>query len=125
MSLSIQIDVSGAQEIAANLQGFFCTELVQNVDDAINTTTNNILQTALQLVPVRTGYLKSTLGFQRLMQWMYQLFARANYAVYVEYGTSRMAAEPYMTPAIEQHQADMIQTINDAITSTIASFYAQ
>ena len=58
------------------------------------------LDVALDLVPVDTGYLESTIeastdGF------FCECYADAEYAQYVEYGTWKMDAQPYFTPALE------------------------
>lgn len=64
------------------------------------------------LVPVLSGYLKSTgeiiagsNQFDKIVQYT------ADYAEYVEYGTRFMAAEPYITPAIEKAAEYMEQML--------------
>ncbi len=50
--------------------------------------------------PVRTGFLRSSIS--RLVSGgKFVVAALASYAGYVEYGTSRMSARPYLTPAAE------------------------
>ena len=58
------------------------------------------LKTANQLVPVDTGYLRSTIDAG---EWDdgFWCEATADYAQYVEYGTSYMDAQPYFEPALE------------------------
>lgn len=57
-------------------------------------------QTARQLVPVRTGFLKRSI--RRVREGgKYILRALAHYALYVEYGTRYMAAQPFLRPALE------------------------
>lgn len=58
-----------------------------------------IIKKASELVPVKTGYLKSRLGYESDGS---AVFADADYAIYPEYGTSKMAAQPYMRPAIDK-----------------------
>lgn len=58
------------------------------------------LEKARELVPVDTGYLRSTIeadtdGF------FCECMADAEYAQYVEYGTWKMDAQPYFEPAID------------------------
>jgi HK97 gp10 family phage protein len=124
MSCQIEITVTGASELAENLQSYLVEELQQNVSNAISTVGEEMLERAQSIVPVRTGYLRSTIAFIQISSWQFQLVARASYAGYVEWGTSRMAAEPYMTPAFQAYQAQMLQAVNDAINSTIQGFYA-
>ena len=61
------------------------------------------LDVARELVPVRTGYLKSTIAAQIGEATIGEVTAEASaeYAQYVEFGTYRQIAQPYFIPAIE------------------------
>ena len=61
---------------------------------------DTFLRVAHQLVPVDTGYLRSTIDAG---EWGdgFWCEATADYAQYVEYGTSHMDAQPYFEPALE------------------------
>ena len=61
---------------------------------------DTFLRVANQLVPVDTGYLRSTIDAGELYDGFW-CEATADYAQYVEYGTSRMDAQPYFEPALE------------------------
>lgn len=69
--------------------------------EAYDAFVSTFLDIATTLVPVDTGYLRSTIdashdGFTCWAE------ATADYAEYVEYGTSYMSAQPYFTPALEE-----------------------
>jgi HK97 gp10 family phage protein len=51
-------------------------------------------------VPVRTGYLRSTIT-KIVAAGTFVVAALAPYSGFVEFGTSKMAAQPYMRPAVE------------------------
>lgn len=61
------------------------------------------LDVARKLVPVRTGYLKSTITAEigEASIGEVTVEASAEYAQYVEFGTYRQMAQPYFIPAIE------------------------
>ena len=61
------------------------------------------LDVARELVPVRTGYLKSTIAAEigEANIGEVTVEASAEYAQYVEFGTYRQMAQPYFVPAIE------------------------
>lgn len=61
------------------------------------------LDVARELVPVRTGYLKSTIAAEIGEASIGEVTAEASaeYAQYVEFGTYRQMAQPYFIPAIE------------------------
>jgi hypothetical protein len=82
---------------------------------AIEAVVNRILDTARILVPVRTGFLLSTIGAEALARWAFTIYARAPYAGYVEWGTFRMHARLYMTRAIGQHQGELPQELANAV----------
>jgi HK97 gp10 family phage protein len=68
--------------------------------------------TARQIVPVDTGFLQSTL-YHRVdpAALTLEIGATADYAMYVEMGTRRMAAEPYLRPAFDAHQDQLYQAM--------------
>lgn len=51
--------------------------------------------------PVDTGFLKSSITAEPVGPLHHRVVAYASYAIYVEFGTSRMAAQPFMWPASE------------------------
>ena len=58
---------------------------------------------ARDLCPVDTGYLKSTIGYTYNPATMtLVVHADASYAAFVEFGTSRQSAQPYLRPALEE-----------------------
>ena len=61
------------------------------------------LDVARELVPVRTGYLKSTITAEIGEATIGEVTAEASaeYAQYVEFGTYRQMPQPYFIPAIE------------------------
>jgi len=74
---------------------------------------------AESICPVRTGYLKSTIHFTMLESLNYEFGADADYASYVEMGTWKIAARPFIRPAFEAHLADINQSIVDALMRAV------
>ena len=74
---------------------------------------------AFEICPKRTGYLASTTHFTMLADLSYEFGADANYALYVELGTWKMAAQPFIRPAFEAHLADINQSIVDALMKAV------
>ncbi len=54
------------------------------------------------LVPVDTGALKGSIGVVSGGRYASSVVASAPHAAMVEYGTSKMAAQPYMLPAAQR-----------------------
>ena len=90
-------------------QGFPMTADVGNISvpvdysEAAEAFKAMFLDVARQLVPVRTGYLKSTIAAEIGEASIGEVTAEASaeYAQYVEFGTYRQMAQPYFIPAIE------------------------
>jgi len=75
----------------------------------------NILATANMLVPVRTGYLKSTLTVEQPISFQLTVKATAPYAYYVEFGTRRMSARLFLTNSVNQHLSEFGSEIEQQI----------
>ena len=58
-------------------------------------------EVANQLVPVDTGYLRSSIRAENDGYSMVSFYAEADYAQYVEFGTWKMPAQEYFRPAVE------------------------
>ena len=118
MSARIECTVTYAAELSSALQAAFPGALDANILFAIETVVNRILDTARRLVPVRTGFLLSTIGAEVFERWAFTIYARAPYAGFVEWGTFRMVARLFMTHAIEMHQAELTQELADAVVKS-------
>ncbi|VXA92462.1 HK97-gp10 family putative phage morphogenesis protein [Citricoccus sp. K5] len=69
---------------------------------------------ARELAPVDTGMLKGSITTETGTDGsaVYgQVEAGVNYAAYVEHGTSRMAPQPYMSPAFEKNSAKWLEAL--------------
>ena len=74
---------------------------------------------AKQLVPVRTGYLRSSI-YAKISGCVAEIGAEATYALLVEFGTSRMRAQPYLYPSIQEYLPRLEQIICEAIDAAKA-----
>ncbi|MDI9577063.1 MAG: HK97 gp10 family phage protein [Thermoproteota archaeon] len=69
---------------------------------------------ARKLVPIRTGYLQSTI-YAKISEWVAEIGADATYALFVELGTKYMQAQPYLYPAIHEYLPQLESIIVSAI----------
>jgi HK97 gp10 family phage protein len=81
-------------------------DALANIRDQINAgleeAGNEIVIYAQQIVPVRTGRLRDSITYT-VADGTLTIMATAPYAKYVEFGTRRMQAEPYIRPAIDAY----------------------
>lgn len=88
---------------------------------AIQGFIDTFMSVATSLCPVRTGYLCGSISAGGGGDYAYAE-ASAEYAQYVEYGTSRMGAQPFFEPALEEAMAvlgEMAQTALDEAASQL------
>lgn len=57
---------------------------------------------ARQLCPVDTGTLRNSIVYEQKSDFEVIVGAYTDYASYVEYGTRKMNAQPYLNPAFEE-----------------------
>lgn len=79
---------------------------------AVARKADDIVRDAQSRAPVRTGHLRGSI--QRIIVKRGKeatIFASAEYAPYVEFGTYKMAARPFLYPAVMSHQNDFFWSI--------------
>jgi len=120
--VSVNIAVTVEQGLSAALQ-----QLIEQYPEAVGAAlmriAERVLETSNVLVPVRTGFLKSTMGIRHDNNFMVTLFATAPYASYVEFGTSRMSARLFLTHALEQHQAEFPREVESALVQLRDAYF--
>ena len=67
------------------------------------------------IVPVRTGYLRSTIFFVSSGELEYQFGATADYALWVEIGTYRTRAQPFIRPTVEVFGSMFLEAVVQAV----------
>lgn len=91
-------------------------ELIAMVDanarSAPKKVADRIAVTARSLAPVDTGALRGSIESVSVERgYSADVIAGAEYAAYVEYGTYKMAAQPFLTPAVDQHAAEFLAEV--------------
>jgi len=80
---------------------------------------SRITERAREIVPVRTGYLRSTI-YKRMAGFLnWEVGASAFYAGFVEFGTRYMSARPYLRPAVEEKMPEVRETLKNALIDKI------
>jgi HK97 gp10 family phage protein len=101
--------LDGAEELKANLEKITETKR-QRVKEVVGVSGLNVQRNAKLLCPVDTGTLRNSImaDFEELTATVH---TNIPYAPYVEFGTRKMAAEPYLTPAAEVEQPKFINKL--------------
>jgi len=115
---AVEIEVEGIDKLFRMLDNAQ-RSLIDELDALIDSAAKLIWDSAVTFVPVRTGNLKSTIRIEETGQSMERVVRaggdQAPYAPCVEYGTYKMAAQPYMRPAAEARRAEVIALIREGI----------
>lgn len=96
-------------------------ELIAMVDanarSAPKKVADRIAATARSYAPVDTGALRGSIESVSVEAgYSADVIAGAEYAAYVEYGTYKMAAQPFLTPAVEQHANEFLLEVVSPLT---------
>jgi len=115
---AIEITVTGADKIAQEL-GDAADKLVPAIDAAVEAGADLIQDMAITLVAVRSGLLKSTIHVEPTGQMMERLVraggGACTYSAFVEFGTRRQSAQPYMRPSRDAREAEIVNLIARAV----------
>ena len=95
MSISVSVDTTKLDSIIAKLPG--------NRDKIVKAVAFEVLREAQQKAPVDTGALKANadVNTKYAGDGIMSVEFYQEYAPYVELGTYKMAARPFLTPAVE------------------------
>ncbi len=116
--MSVSVHIEGGDALAARL-GIELRKIEKAVADGVNETALNVQTAAKRNAPVDTGRLRSSIGMDQVAtnaNPVAIVAAHTDYAEHVEYGTTRMSAQPYMTPALEVEAPRLESHIKKRIT---------
>lgn len=102
-------------EILYNHIGDISEKVAKRASEAVRKAASDIEAHAKMVVPVDTGTLKNSIQAQSTGELSAEVAPHTDYAVYVEYGTSRMRARPYMRPAAEKVRPGFITAMEKIV----------
>lgn len=82
---------------------------------AVSKATFDVETQAKARAPVDTGFLRSAITGRMVGTTEGEVVANADYSIFQEFGTYRMAAHPFMVPAVEQVVPAFQQMIRAAL----------
>ena len=74
---------------------------------------------AKALAPVDTGALRTSIKAVPVAETEWEIAPNTEYDIYVEFGTRKMAAQPYMRPAAEKIRKEYPGLVTDSIVFVI------
>lgn len=94
-----------------------CAAMPARAGAVVQKTAMDIEATAKGLAPVDTGALMNSIQAQPTGQLSAIVNTGVDYAIYQEYGTYKMAAQPFMVPATVQNAGPFRAAMAQAIVS--------
>lgn len=113
MAVEVSINIEGVEEFKAAMAKLD-SGMQRHVHRQLVSWAADVKASARRIVPVRTGYLRSTI-YAKIKEWIAEIGAEATYAMFVEFGTRYMRARPYLYPAIQEHLPRLEAIISEAI----------
>lgn len=107
---SLTVAVFGLAETQAALRKSV-PGLTQKVDAEIQYAGIACQRYAKQLCPVDTGRLRSSIQYVNTGQGSCMVDTNTFYAIFLEFGTSKMAARPFLRPAYEKARTELIANL--------------
>jgi HK97 gp10 family phage protein len=92
----------------------YSQEAQNKVAEGISTTAINVDRRAKQNAPVDTGRLRADIKFT-FTRISGEVFNTVKYAPFIELGTSKMNAQPYLFPAWEAYRLDFLNKMKRAL----------
>ena len=108
--MEVQVEIIGIERLTARINKAV-NSLDEKIVEGLEVVGSNIVADAKSWAPVRTGRLRDSIGMSVLNRQL-EVYAEAEYAAYVEYGTSRMAPRPFLAPAFEANRPDLVAVLN-------------
>ena len=111
MSISVSVDTTKLNELLATIPG--------NKKDILKSTAEYILEDSQKTTAYkdRTTHLRGSGGID--LKYMGSGFVNveytAEYAAYVELGTYKMAARPFLTPAVARGESKLVEQLKEGL----------
>lgn len=109
MAVKVSVEMNITRTILAQAR--------QAASEIVRKTALDLSAQAKQRSPVDTGYNRASIVARKVNDLTYQVSVGSEYGFYLEYGTYKMAPQPYFNPAIEHvapsFEAAMRATFHD------------
>lgn len=111
MVFTIKIDVSELQQGVENIEDVLSTA----ISEALDNMAEQAIEGAQSTVPVATGALRDSIESGDKTENSIEVGASVEYAPFVEFGTTRMVAQPYLGPEADRMQSEAPRILIDIL----------
>ena len=126
----MSVEIAGSAELTARLENL-ASRIDEISDEALAELAERIVDDAKALCPVDTGSLKRSIRYERDPDGGVVIAAggggvvnprtrrEVDYAAYVEFGTSRTPAQPFLQPALEKNLPSLEALLSGKIEEAV------
>lgn len=118
---TITMRVRGSEQLRRNLNRLHGAERRQAQRDGLDAGARVVETHAKVMCPVDTGALRNSIMVDEVTPDRAVIAPHTDYAEHVEFGTSRMAAQPYLRPALDEHEGEILGAIEAAVRDFVES----
>lgn len=121
MGVAVTVTIQGVDELMNKFM-ILEDEATSAAIEAVQANVDAIVADAQSLCPVRTGTLRDSIQGDVVVDgWnvMGTVGTDVYYGEYVEFGTYKMAAEPYLTPAFEANAPQLGPDLGDLLMGLV------
>lgn len=111
------IEVTGMPQLMARITKY--ADLFEDLTPSLQTGIDEGVAHAQSVVPVDTGHLQSTIYGQVNGPNESEMGATAEYAAFVEFGTVKMDAQPYIEPGVQIALQATVEDIKQRLSGPI------
>ena len=121
---TISMTVRGGEQLRRNLDRLAGAERRRAQQDGLEAGARIVETHSKILCPVDTGFLRNSITVDEVTPVQAVIAPHTDYAEHVEFGTSRMEAQPYMRPALDEHENEIVQAVRDTVAAFMESVRA-
>lgn len=119
MAEIVSLRVTGSAELRRALERLDGREREIAQERALRAAANMVAAQAKVYAPFVTGFLRNSIQVDEVDATHAVIAPHTDYALFVEFGTSRRAPKPYMRPAISQHETEIVRLIEQHIVAFV------
>ncbi len=120
--MSIEVTIENEGDIIRLMQTL-PPEVFERVQQVLQNGAIRLAERAREFAPVRTGHLmasiKANIGERTESEAAFdpvQVIADTPYASFIEFGTSKMRAQPFLRPATEETEPEILEEVDNVLS---------
>lgn len=115
----VKVEIKNLPQFQASLKKLEA-RIIANIERALKASANDMAKKAKERVPVKTGSLKNSISVKKGKEDLsFLVQAEAPHARFVEFGSFKTPARPFMVPTFEEGKGKTRERIIKAINGAI------